>query len=310
MWARSFDMDQQDSAKQTIVEKMVREITVQVFSASKRALEDRDPDLLTAYQLFVMSTWVPGNATSSLSWEKERVRLARLALEKDPDYGPAHSVLADKLAYLSSIDRPSNTVTVINEAKSSALKGIEFSPNNANSLFNVAQSYWHLGNVDASVRMMERVLEIDPNHTLASILITFYPYSCAAAPDSVLKAAIEIDKSFETDNPVRWVTKTWIGWLHLNRLEFELALEAERRAAQIYHAPYAIIRHAVILNKLKQPEKAAELIASRKQSWPNLDPAHFSGVTIPQLCNGVVGSEKILNLYEDLTERLSNNSVQ
>jgi tetratricopeptide (TPR) repeat protein len=311
VWARAFDIDKKIySVNDTVVEKLVRELSVQVFGAFKKALEDRDPNLLTAYQLFVMSTWVPGNATSSLSWEKERVRLARLALKKDPSYGPAHSVLADKLAYLSSVDGPSNTVMAINEAKSSALKAIELSPNDANSLFNVAQFYWHMGDVDASVHMMERVLEIDPNHTLANILIQFYPYSCTAASDSILKAVIEMDKSFETDNPVRWVIKTWISWLHLNRMEFELALEAEKRAAQIYNAPYAIIRHAVILNELEQPEKAAELIASRKQSWPNIDPAHFSRVTIPQLCNGSVGSEKILNLYEDLTDRLANNPIQ
>lgn len=306
VWARSFELQpsQENPANETLVFQIVQELYTQVLGASKEALEGRDPKTLSAPQLFVMATWVPGPASGALEWEKERVELARLAIRKDPNFGPAHSVLADKLAYLANMDAASDTEAAAKEAQFSARRALELSPRDANTVFNVAQSQWHSGHIKDSIRTMKRVYELDPNHALARGLARVIPYTCSVAPDEVVEAAIEFDQSLGPDNPIRWVTLTWLGRLHLYRDEFDPALEAEKKAAQIFQVPYTFIRHAVILNLLGRIEEAAELIRSQNHNWPDIDPGHFSKVTIPRLCQEEADGSKFVGFYTKLTQAM------
>ncbi len=300
VWARNYDVADVSS----VTDKVTRELFTHIFGDSKEALEGRDPKTLTAQQLTLMATWVSGPATNALNWETERAELARLAISKDPNYGPAYSVLADKLSYLGSVDGPSDTQAASQEAAASRLKALELSPRDPNAMFNVAQSYWHSGNVLEAVRAMKRVLEIDPNRALARFFASAIPYTCKPAPDEALQTAIDFDASLSPDNPVRWVTLTWIGWLHFNRDEYEQALEAEKRSAQIFQIPYTVMRHAAILSKLGRNDEAAELLRSQKNNWPNLSPDHFADKTMPKLCKDFPGETKMIGFYKSLAESM------
>lgn len=147
-------------------------------------------------------------------------------------FGPAHCVLADKLAYLAAVDGPSDTPEAAAEASKSAQRASELAASDANTLFNVAQFQWHSGQLGASIRTMKRVIEIDPNHALARSFLIVYPNTCTPAPDDVLAQAISFDKFLGSDNPIRWITLTWLGWLHLNRDEYELAHSIANRLSK------------------------------------------------------------------------------
>ena len=299
VWGRAYDLEAGEAA---VVSKVTGELYAQIFGESQKLLEGRDPETLTARQLFVMSTWFSGPSKNSLSWEKERLMLARLALKKDPDFGPAYSVMADKLAYLASVDGPSDTKEADEEAAYSRKRAIELSPNDVNTVFNVAQSYWHSGHLSDAIRTMNRVLEIDPNNSVARFFSIVIPYTCTTATDDVLAKAIAFDAALDKDNPIRWVTLTWLGWLHLNRREFELALEAETQSAQIFQIPYTVMRHAAVLVQLDQIDKAARLLEDQKENWPNISPRHFSDRTIPKLCMDGIISPDMQMFYDDLTK--------
>ena len=301
VWGRTYDLrNDQSKDHEAIVTQISRELRTRLLGASKEVLEGRDPSTLSALQLFVMATWVPGPAVNAIDWEKERVAFARLAVQKDPNFGPAYSVLADKLSYLANMDASSNTDAALQEAKENWQKAMELSPLDANVVFNVAQGQWHSGHIDEAIRSMKRVVELDPNHALAGSLATVIPYTCAAAPDDVVATAISFDESLAADNPIRWLTLTWIAWLHLHREEYDLALEAERRAAQIFQIPYTFMRHAVLLNIKGKPEEAAALIASHKANWPDIDPNHFATVTVPRLCRESESGDRFIQNYVDL----------
>lgn len=94
--------------------------------------------------------------------------------------------------------------------------------------FNVAQSQWHSSRLKDAIRTMNRVVELNPNFALAEFFTNLIPYSCVTAPDDVVAEATAFDQSLGSDNPVRWVTLIWLGWLHLNRDEYEMVLEAEK----------------------------------------------------------------------------------
>ncbi|OJJ11479.1 hypothetical protein BKI51_06965 [Alphaproteobacteria bacterium AO1-B] len=301
LWSESIHIDDRKDFDGSVSERIGRDLKLRLFGATKELLEGRAPEELTPEQLFIMGTWVPGPAINAVDWELERVRLMEIALEKDPGFGAAHSVIADKLAYLANVYGPSNTPEMMNRAKWHAQRAMELAPLDANVVFNVAQSQWHSGSIAQSFITMQRVTELDPNHALAQFLSRMIPYSCASAPDAVLQDAIAFDAALLPDNPIRWLTLTWIAWLHAYRGEFELALEAEQRASLVFEIPYTFMRHAMLLNTLGRPEEAAAIIQRQKTNWPDIDPAHFSNVTIPRLCREQAESTRFVALYEELS---------
>jgi tetratricopeptide (TPR) repeat protein len=300
VWGNTYTREESED----LLAQVTRDVNSQLFGASVRALEGRDPRRLSAAQLFVLATWVPGPAKSTLEWEKERVALARLAIRKDPSFGPAYSVLADKLAYLAAVDGPSNTQKALDEAEESAQQAVELNSSDPNTIFNVAQYNWHAGNLDDSIRLQNRVLELAPNHGFAGFFVNVLPFTCLPPPVRVLREAIAFDESLSADNPVRWVTLTWIGWLHMLRNELQQALEAEEKAAQIFQIPYTTIRRAAILNLMGDTETAAEIIMQQRDNWPNLSPDHFAYVTYPRICRDVDNPDKeiLLDIYRKLAE--------
>lgn len=302
IWARTYPQDAQkvEAFRDSFIGAVSRDLRPQFYSASKRTLAAKDPDDLSAWELYLMATWAPGEAISNLDWEKERVELAQRSVALRPRFGQAHAVLADKLVYLAAVDPPSNTETFLKQARLHAQTAHELAPSDADVLFNLAIHYWHIGKIGQATRAMARVLELDPSHVLARPLVKSFPYTCVAPPDEILQEAIAYDAALAPDNPVRWVTLTWLTMLHLNRGELELALTAEQRTHQIFQTPDTVIRMAALLNGLGRKDEARNLIEAQRRNWPNIDAGHFAEVTMPRRCHEAADAERTLQLYRDL----------
>ncbi len=302
VWARTYHQEsrQLEAFRDSFVSAVSSDLRPQFYSASKRTIAAKDPDDLSAWELYLMATWAPGEAISTLEWEKERVELALRSVALRPEFGQAHAVLADKLVYLAAVDPPSNSSDILEEARHHAQVAHELASNDADVLFNLAIHHWHIGKIEQATRSMARVLELDPNHVLARILVKTFPYTCVAPPDSILQEAIAYDAALASDNPVRWVTLTWLSMLHLNRGELDLALAAEQRTHQIFQTPDTTLRMAALLSGLDRIEDAKDLIAAQRRNWPNIDPAHFAEVTMPRRCHETAEASRTLLLYEKL----------
>ena len=304
IWAKAAKFTDDALLQSRITQTLGSELRIRVFGASKRELDGRNPETLTPEQLFMMATWVPGPAENAVDWELERVRLMAIALDKDPDFGSAHSVMADKLAYLANVYGPSNTDELRRTALTHAQRARELSPLNPDVMFNVAQALWHSGQITASKAAMDRVVDLDESHDLARFLSVMIPYTCATPPDDVLDWAIAFDAALSRDNPIRWLTLTWIGWLHTNRGDYDAALLAEEQAALIFEIPYTFMRHAMLLNKLGRTDEAAALVMAQRNNWPDIDPDHFADVTTPRLCSESPDHPHLVENYEELAAAL------
>ncbi|KAB7610345.1 hypothetical protein F9L33_13655 [Amylibacter sp. SFDW26] len=305
IWAQTFHHPNVTDADQDVLlQKVAGELRTQLYNASRRILAGEDPKGLSPWELYLIATWIPGEAKSTLEWEKERVDLARFALQLQPDFGQAHSVLADKLAYLASVDPPSDSAKALDEAAYHAQKAMETAPHDADVFFNLGIYQWHVGRIKKATMSMERVVELDPSHTMAKMLIEVMPYTCSPAPLSVIETTKAHDASLSPENPVRWVTLTWLTMLHLNRGELEQALITEQRTHQIFQTPDTIARMAVIMNQLGDLEGAKTLFASQKQNWPNLDARHFANVTMPRRCAEDANAGPLIDMYRDLAAAL------
>ena len=305
MWARTYALGDDGGAGEAASEALTsaaRDLQVQAITAYKLELARYDPTALDVEDLFLLATWVPGQAFSTLAWEQERVRLARLAIMRDPDHGPAHSVLADKLIYLASVDPPSNQPELVAEASAAAERALDRAPDDANVLFNVAIHRWHAGEIELATDAMRRAAELNASHPLAPILARVFPYTCRPAPDEILHEVDAFDRALGADNPVRWVTLTWRGILHMNRGEYEEGLRAERRAYLIFHTPDSVMRRAALANAVGNLGEARRVIEAERDNWPNLDPAFFAMTTIPRRCGA---SSRVVRPFEDLAVAMS-----
>ncbi|MEJ6405137.1 tetratricopeptide repeat protein [Yoonia sp. 2307UL14-13] len=305
VWATSMDVDISEQLQESVAQTLGSELRVRVFGASKEELAGQDPETLTAEQLFIMATWVPGPAINSVDWELERIRLMQIALEKDPAFGAAHSVMADKLSYLANVYGPSNSQEKSDAAVAHARTAMELAPLNADVMFNVAQAFWHSGMVGESTAAMRRVVELDPSHDLARFLARVVPYTCAEPPDTTIAWAENFDSRLSADNPIRWLTLTWVAWLHANQGDYEEALQWEERAALVFEIPYTFMRHAMILNELGRTQDAANLIQAQRRNWPDIEPQHFADVTYPRLCSEAAQPGDFVARYERLATELS-----
>lgn len=304
IWAKSLPVDDEAELAGLIEAKLARELRIRLFGASKALLERMDEDDLSPEALFVLATWVPGVAQSAIDWEQSRIALAFKALEGDPEFGAAHSVLADKLAYLANVYGPADTEENRQAALWHAQRAMDLSPLDPDVMFNVAQSHWHSGRIGESRATMARVVELDPNHDLARFLRMAIPYTCAAAPDPVLDRAIAFDAGLSSDNPIRWLTLTWIGWMHAYRQEWQQALVAEEAAARIFQIPYTFMRRAMVLNQLGRTDSAAQVVAQQTTNWAGFEPNHFFTTTLPRLCSETPNPDRFIQYYADLSDML------
>ena len=306
-WADVYRL-QTDTDLGTLASRMSDDLFPQIVSRSKDALDARPLEDLNPWELYLLSTWVPGSALSTLEWEVQRRDLAKRAITLDPQLGQAHSVLADKLAYLSSVDENFHSSAAITDSRFHAAQALQLAPRDPRTLFNLALFHWHLGEIDFSIQMLERAIGLDQNDGFVGFLVQVFPYNCAAAPDEAMDAAIEYDRQLKSDNPIRWVTLTQIALLHLNRKEYELALAAATEAHAIFHSPDSLMRHAAILNAVGRPQDAIQLIREEQANWPNLNPRHFADVTIPRRCQSSAKAAELLGHYNDLASAYQRSS--
>lgn len=304
LWAQSYRGEGDGSLplQDRLVATIVAELRTQVFNASRRSLAAQDPDSLSAWELYIQATWLPGAASSSLAWELERVALAERALDLRPDFGQAHAVLAEKLVYLANVDPPSDTAETRRRAVRHAQNALELAPDDAEVLFNVALYFWHIGRLQQSADTARRAVELDPSHALARLLVETIQFTCAAPPRDVLQQAVTYDSALSPDNPIRWQTLEWIATLYMNQGNFLRAAEVGYRSRLIFSTPDATLRHAAVLLQLQRPEDAVALVDGLRQNWPRLDPRHYAGIAVARRCHGEPGAALHANVFYALAD--------
>ena len=306
-WAEAYKIDT-DPNFDALITKATDDLFPQIVSSTKDTLDARPLESLNAWELYLLSTWVPGSALSNLDWEVQRRDIAQAAVELDPELGQAHSVLADKLIYLSSIDATYHSDDIVQAASKHARDALNMAPRDTNALFNLAIHHWHMGQHQKSRNILERIIAIDPFNGFAKYLIGNFQHTCDAPPDDLLANAYEFDQQLAPDNPIRWVTLTGLGMLHLNRGELDQAQRAEAQANVIFRTPDTVMRYATILHALGNTNEAVDLVNGERNEWPNLDPMHFATVTMPRRCHEYTDASKVLSHYKSFAEAFVKNN--
>ena len=156
--------------------------------------------------------------------------------------------------------------------------------------------------MEKSHAAMRRVIDLDPGHDMARFLSAVIPYTCVAPPDQIVDLAVSFDQALAPDNPIRWLTLTWVAWLKLNQGDLDGALAAKEEASLIFETPYTFVGHAMLLNRLGRPDDAIAILKRQQLNWPGISTAHFANVTMPRLCMENEAPAGLLEAYEDLAD--------
>lgn len=302
IWAETYNRILSDifEVQDDIVTSVATEMRPQLYSAAKRSLEHRSTGSSSAWELYMRAIFVPGEAVDSLRWEKERVMMARRAVELDPTFGEAYSVLADKLMYLANVDPLSDTPELRREGEEYARLAMKYAPDSADAVFNMQSHYWHMGNLAAAERANRRVLDLDSNHLLSRFLIDVVPYTCGPAPIATIQKLEAMDAALSPGNPSRWMTLHWLSQLYVGVGDYAKALETDERLVQIFSTPDTVMRRAALLVWAGKLNEARTLVEGYRRNWPNFDPQHYLDAAISRRCDGQPNEIPMQVLYRNL----------
>jgi len=306
LWTDSWEHHPGGAAEQArpLVQTILRELNLRIVLAVQDVMDGNPKADTTPWLLYLNAAWVPGDAEDSLEWEKQRIAYARKALELDPEFGPAHAVLADKLAYLANVDTKMEAAGARKAAIDHARTAFKLASNDPNVLANLTSHYWHIGKIEISGKVAQRTVELNPDNALVAFQALVHPYTCQNVPMDVIKEVQAFDASFAEDNPTRWVTQTWLSQLYLNNGDLSSALAAGRASYVIFRTPDTSLRLAATLVAAGEHEEARNAIEAVAPNWPGLNLHHYAKDVIPRRCGKQSEAQRMVALYENMASTL------
>jgi TolB-like protein len=202
VWSEKFDrkLDQIfvviDRVVQTIVSTLVGRVQVSVNEQSRR----KPPTSLAAYECVLKGNALPWDEPSGAA---EATRLVEQAIELDPGYALAHTLLA-ALTYSRWDDGPRSSDAAMEKAHALLMRAIELDDSESTAHALLANIFVQRRDFNLAVRYSRRAIEINPNNQwnvadLGSILT--YVGECDEAL-ACFSRAREIDPYF--DEPWYW----------------------------------------------------------------------------------------------------------
>ncbi|WP_300390385.1 tetratricopeptide repeat protein [Henriciella sp.] len=306
IWGETYDTRDENifDVQDDIIIALVQELRPRLRSAAKEAIARTPTSEQTAWELYLQATWTPGTTINTQAWQLERIALAERALELEPDFAPAHSVMATKLTHLASFVPEYDTPELREKATYHATRALDLSPEDPDVLYNLAIHYVRAGNTDRAQRLMVRVVELDPTRPAPQFLSSALPYYCASAPPAVLERLENFHNSLSADHPLRGVTLYFLGQVQLSRGDYEQAVEQAFAAHEMFRSPETAYLLVAVMIRLGQQDAAVEIYRQQKESWPGLDPHHFADVSIRRRCQGDDGSEEVMRVYSEMADIL------
>lgn len=271
-----------------LAQRLLTDLRGQVLTASRRLSQkiSRSKAATSVWQSYIQATWVPSNQPLSLAWEKERIALAEKAIADDPRFGPAHAILAQKLAMLELVSAEYRTPAMRERAAMHALKAMEWGGDDPDAMFHVAVYDWSVGRLNDAEAAFRRVLELEPSHFLAGALAPAISLGCQVAPDSAIAALEERDRRLTPDNPYRWVLLSFIGTLQANAGHWDKA-EASLRTAYFQHVgPETFIPLSAVLGQRGDSLEAVVHMRMQAANWPGIDMDIIASEFMTKRCSG------------------------
>lgn len=197
----------------------------------------------------------------------EAIRLAGVALEKDPGYAEAHGFLAEALGYRIitwSNDPESDT----KRAADHSHKALELDPNNPTVLLGAGVLNAYTGHIDAAAAQIGRCCAINPNDAHAQALRA--PVLAAAGRGEEGLEAGELALRLSPRDPRRYLMLNFIGWAHLHLGLHSEAEQKFRLSLDLYDGFFwSWLGYLVVLATQEKTEEAKAALTGANRLAPD-----------------------------------------
>jgi serine/threonine protein kinase len=140
-------------------------------------------------------------------------------------------------------------------------RATELKPGYAWGYFHLAHLILYKGNVDESIRIFQKALELDPLNTAFNRNIG-YAYIFSGDLETAietLQRTIEMDPDFPA-------THFWLGYAYMKKVMYEKALE-ELEKEEHYHKVYVHSYIGIVQNLMGNRDKAVEILEKYKKQF-------------------------------------------
>jgi TolB-like protein len=268
IWVEKFDRRSDeifavlDRVVQTLVSTLVGRVQVSVNERSRR----KPPASLAAYECVLKC--------NALSWDDpagaaEATRLVEKAIELDPEYAMAHSLLS-ALSFSRWTDGPQSSSAALEKAYVLAMRAVELDDTESTCQALLGAVYMQRRSFDVAMQYSLRAVELNPNNQwnaadLGSLLV--YVGECEEAL-VWLSRAREIDPYFE--EPWYWRV-TGLALMTLQRYADALAMFSRARSRAHSNAALMAGCHA----RLGDADSARAAVAECLSMKPDFSVARF-----------------------------------
>jgi TolB-like protein len=305
VWGETIDRayDPQFSVRPSVIAEISRDSFLPLLKVAKQQLARKVAPSLQPWEATLMVTWVTGSEGRTVGAPVEdSYWLQRHALEIDPNFAPAHALFAELASYHALFHPPFDTPARAERARRHAERALDNAPYDPEVLYQLALYYRFTGNRDRARAMLERVLQLQPNHPVAPIDLDFVRGECAANSDAEVADLSRRIQALAPTSAERWVALSHLAAIHLGRGEFERARAAALESRQIVPMTWTAYTLSAADAALGRNAEAAEVLAEHRREWPNMDLHHFADLVVQRWCLGGPRTREVQQVFRHLAD--------
>jgi tetratricopeptide (TPR) repeat protein len=273
------------------------------LKVAKQQLARKVAPSLQPWEATLMVTWVTGSEGRTVGAPVEdSYWLQRHALEIDPNFAPAHALFAELASYHALFHPPFDTPARAERARRHAERALDNAPYDPEVLYQLALYYRFTGNRDRARAMLERVLQLQPNHPVAPIDLDFVRGECAVNSDAAVADLSRRIRALPSTSAERWVALSHLAAIRLGRGEFEQARAAALESRQIVPMTWTAYTLAAADAALGRNAEAVEVLAEHRREWPNMDLHHFADHVVQRWCLGGPRAREVQQVFRRLAD--------
>jgi DNA-binding winged helix-turn-helix (wHTH) protein len=305
VWGETFDRpyDPRFSERASAIAEITRDSFLPLLRAAKQQIERKAATSLLPWEATLMVTWVTGSEGRTVGAPVEdSYWLQRHALEIDPNFAPAHALFAELSSYHALFHPPFDTPARAERARRHAERALDIAPYDAEVLYQLALYYRFTGDRNRARAMLERVLQLQPNHPVARIDLDFARGECAANSDAEVEDLLTRIRSLAPTSAERWVALSHLAAIELGRGEYQQARATALASRQIVPMTWTAYTLAAADAKLGRNAEAAQVLAEHRREWPNMDLHYFADHVAQRWCLGGPRAGEVQQVFRHLAD--------
>ena len=274
LWSQKWDRNLEDifEVQDEVSTSIAAQVNPTLGSYEKERIEQSKPDNYSAWEYYLRSLQMFNERHSSDGEDQnlaESRRLCEKALELDPNFSLAYSMLADICHWELMHFTRDNSDEILEEMLTLAKKAAELDPQNPAAVLMISSYYFFTGNFSQAAKYAEKSLELNPSSPdaygrAAGAMIHVGEYE---KPEEYLRKSVEINPI----DPKLMDRKANYFFIYIGMQDYQKAYELiEEVIAELPHSGMYRGFKAAVMGYLEKGEEAREALDHYLALRPNL----------------------------------------